>query len=87
MEGERDKKSSELLLKAVNHMPKMEALGQFITCKGWDKLEECDAPELVAFCATPDILSGLFTVAHFEEAESLLITSSGNKVRNRISSV
>lgn len=69
MEGERDKKSPELLLQAVNHMPKMEAPCQFITWKRWDKLEEYDAPEVVVFFATPDILSGLFTLANFEEAE------------------
>jgi hypothetical protein len=33
MEGERYKKSPELLLQAVNHMPKMEAPCQFITWK------------------------------------------------------
>jgi hypothetical protein len=69
MEGERYKKSPELLLQAVNHMPKMEAPCQFITWKRWDKLEEYDAPEVVVFFATPDILSGLFTLANFEEAE------------------
>ena len=69
MKGERYKKSPELLLQAVNHMPKMEAPCQFITWKRWDKLEEYDAPEVVVFFATPDILSGLFTLANFEEAE------------------
>jgi hypothetical protein len=61
MEGERYKKSPELLLQAVNHMPKMEAPCQFTTWKRWDKLEEYDAPEVVVFFAAPDILSGLFT--------------------------
>jgi len=69
MEGERYKKSPELVLQAVNHMPKMEASCQFITWKRRDKLEEYDAPEVVVFFATPDILSGLFTLANFEEAE------------------
>jgi len=69
MEGERYKKSPELVLQAVNHMPKMEAPCQFITWKRWDKLEEYDAPEVVVFFATRDILSGLFTLANFEEAE------------------
>lgn len=69
MEGERYKKSPELVLQAVNHMPKMEAPCEFITWKRWDKLEESDAPEVVVFFATPGILSELFTLANFEEAE------------------
>ena len=50
-------------------MAKMEAPCQFITWKRSDKLEEYDAPEVVVFFATPDILSGLCTLTNFEEAE------------------
>jgi hypothetical protein len=69
MEGERYKKFPELVLQAVNRMHQDGSACQFITWKRWDKLEEYDAPEVVVFFATPDILSGLFTLANFEEAE------------------
>jgi len=59
MEGERDKKSPELLLQAVNHLPKMAAPCQFITGKRWDKLEEYDAPAVVVFFTTPDRISSV----------------------------
>jgi len=34
-----------------------------------DALEETDTPEVVIFFASPDVLSGLFTLANFDEAE------------------
>ena len=32
-------------------------------------LERPDSPEVVIFFVQPDVLSGLFTLAHFDEAE------------------
>jgi len=69
MEGERYKKSPELVLKAVKHLPQLQAPAEFITWKRWDQLEEPDEPEVVVFFATPDVLAGLFTLANFEEEE------------------
>ena len=69
MEGERYKKSPELVLEAVKNMPKLEAPAPFITWKRWDKLEESEEPEVVVFFATPDVLSGLFTLANFDQEE------------------
>ena len=45
------------------------APGRFIVFKRWDALEETDTPEVVIFFASPDVLSGLFTLANFDEAE------------------
>ena len=70
MEGERYKKSPELVLEAVKRMPKLEAL-PLITWKRWDKLEESEEPEVVVFFATPDVLSGLFTLANFDQEEPM----------------
>ncbi len=38
--------------------------------KRWDLLEASDEPEVVIFFATPDVLSGLFTLASFDTAET-----------------
>jgi len=37
--------------------------------KRWDKLDEKDNPQVVIFFAIPDVLSGLFTLARFDETD------------------
>jgi hypothetical protein len=36
--------------------------------KRWDNLEKEDNPEVVIFFAQPNVLSGLFTLANFDES-------------------
>ena len=69
MEGERYKKSPELVRQLMKNTPSFEAPGKFIVFKRWDKLDLSDEPEVVIFFATPDVLSGLFTLTGFEEVE------------------
>jgi len=69
LEGERYKKSPELVEEAMKHWPVFKAAGNFIVFKRWDRLEKSDNPEVVIFFAQPDVLSGLFTLASFDEAE------------------
>ncbi len=69
LEGERYKKTPELVKEAMAHAPAFAAPAPFIVFKRWDKLEESDTPEVVIFFARPDVLSGLFTLANFDEAE------------------
>ncbi|NIM97660.1 MAG: hypothetical protein GTO24_06140 [candidate division Zixibacteria bacterium] len=69
LEGERYKKSPELVREAMKRMPEFEAPAQFIVFKRWDKLEKSDEPEVVIFFAPPDVLSGLFTLASFDEVD------------------
>jgi len=69
LEGERYKKTPELVREAVNKFPIFKAPAQFIIFKRWDKLEQADHPEVVIFFAPPDVLSGLFTLTNFDEAE------------------
>jgi hypothetical protein len=69
MEGERYKKSPELVKQIMEKQPSFSAPGPFIVFKRWDKLEESDYPEAVIFFAPPDVLSGVFTLANFDEAE------------------
>lgn len=69
LEGERYKKSPELVKEAMKKMPEFKAPARYIVFKRWDMLEEKDKPEVVIFYARPDVLSGLFTLANFDEFE------------------
>jgi hypothetical protein len=69
VEGERYKKTPELVAESVKLAPSFKAPAKFIVFKRWDSLEESDEPEVVIFFASPDILSGLFTLANYDEAE------------------
>lgn len=69
LEGERYKKSPELVKEIIKKMPQFKAPGRFIVFKRWDMLEGEDQPDVVVFFARPDVLSGLFTLANFDEAE------------------
>lgn len=69
MEGERYKKSPELVRELLRQAPTFQAPARFIVFKRWDQLEATDEPEVVIFFAPPDVLSGLFTLANFEEAD------------------
>jgi hypothetical protein len=69
MEGERYKRTPELVRQHMAHQPALEAPAPFIVFKRWDALEEADSPVAVIFLATPDVLAGLFTLANFDEPE------------------
>ena len=69
LEGERYKKTPELVKEAMKKLPQLKAPAPFMIFKRWDKLEQADHPEVVIFFAPPDVLSGLFTLTNFDEAE------------------
>ena len=69
LEGERYKKTPEIVKETMAQMPQFKAPASFIVFKRWDILEESDNPEVVIFFAKPDVLSGLFTLANFDETE------------------
>ena len=69
IEGERYKKTPEIAAEFVKHVPKFKAPAKFLVFKRWDMLDESDKPEVVVFFALPDVLSGLFTLANFDEIE------------------
>jgi uncharacterized protein (DUF169 family) len=69
MEGERYKKSPELVKEVMKKLPHFEAPGKFIVFKRWDKLDKADDPDVVIFFAPPDVLSGVFTLTNFDETE------------------
>jgi hypothetical protein len=69
MEGERYKKSPELVRDTVKNWPELRAPKPFIVFKRWDNLSEDDDPEVVIFFAQPDVLAGLFTLANFDQSQ------------------
>jgi uncharacterized protein (DUF169 family) len=68
MEGERYKKTPELVREILAKAPDFRAPAPFIVFKRWDRLEESDDPAVAVFFATADVLSGLFTLASFDLA-------------------
>lgn len=69
IEGERYKKSPETVREWMKLVPPYKAPARFLVFKRFDALEETDNPEAVIFFAAPDVLSGLFTLANFDEIE------------------
>jgi uncharacterized protein (DUF169 family) len=69
LEGERYKKTPELVKESMKYIPRYEAPARFIVFKRWERLERSDNPAVVVFFAKPDVLSGLFTLVNFDEAE------------------
>jgi uncharacterized protein (DUF169 family) len=79
VEGERYKKTPELVAQSVKLSPPFKAPAKFIVFKRWDSLEKYDEPDVVIFFAPPDVLSGLFTLASYDEAEpNVVFTPSGS---------
>lgn len=69
LEGERYKKSPGIVKELMKNSPHFKAPARFIIFKRWDMLDGTDEPEVVIFFAKPDVLSGLFTLANFEESD------------------
>ena len=68
-EGERYKQTPELAAEALAQLPVLPIKGENLIFKRWDKLEAEDTPEAVIFFASADVLSGLFTLACFDNAD------------------
>ncbi len=69
LEGERYKKTPQLVRDMMSKMPKFVAPARYIVFKRLDLLEESDNPAASIFFATPDVLSGLFTLANYDEVD------------------
>ncbi len=69
MEGERYKKTPEIVRELLANMKTFDAPARFIAFKRWDQLQADDDPAVVIFFARPDVLSGLFTLAGFDRAD------------------
>ncbi len=69
MEGERYLRTPKMVDDFLEKAERIPAGEDYLIFKRWDRLEEEDHPEAVVFYATPDVLSGLFTLVNFEEAD------------------
>jgi uncharacterized protein (DUF169 family) len=69
MEGERYVKDPEAVKKLTDGMPFLGIKEKYIIFKRWDALDPADEPEAAVFIAPIEVLSGLFTLANFEEDE------------------
>lgn len=68
IEGERFKKSPEIVRKQYSRSPIFTAPARYSVFKRWDKLEATDNPQVVIFFTKPDVLSGLYNLANFDTA-------------------
>jgi hypothetical protein len=68
MEGERYKKSPELVEQYLKDRPPFQAPGKHLVFKRWDKFRADEQPLAVIFFAAPDVLAGLFTLANYDVA-------------------
>ncbi len=66
LEGERYKKSPELVKSYLVNHPPFEAPGKYLVFKRIDQLAEEENPEAYIFFAAPDVLAGLFTLANYD---------------------
>jgi hypothetical protein len=73
LEGERYKKDPELVKSYLVRLPRFRAPARYIIFKRWDSIQEQDEPAVVFFLAGPDVLSGLFTLASFDEPEQNMV--------------
>jgi hypothetical protein len=69
MEGERYVKTPEMVRQAMQERESIPVEGRNFIFKRWDHLTGADDPEVVIFFAKPDVLSGLFTLANFDQTE------------------
>lgn len=69
IEGERYLQTPELVERFMSNMPTELQLDKCIVFKRWDMLTEEDNPDVVIFFATPDVLSGLFTLANYDQSD------------------
>ena len=78
MEGLRYRKTPELVKQQYVNTPPFAAPGKYLVFKRWDKLDENEEPMAVVFFANPDTISGLFTLAGFDDASpDVVITPFG----------
>lgn len=68
--GERYKISPEVVDETQKHLVRLPSEGKNLIFKRWDKLTEHDNPDIVIFFAQPEVLSGLFTLANFDQVDT-----------------
>ncbi len=69
LEGERYKKTPQIVLETMKNQPPFNAPARYIVFTRWDRLTAADEPEVVIFLSPPDVLSGLFTLSGFDHSD------------------
>jgi hypothetical protein len=69
LEGERYKKSPDLVRTYLESHPAFQAPRRYLVFKRWDKLASNDWPFAAIFFASPDVLSGLFALANYDRSD------------------
>jgi uncharacterized protein (DUF169 family) len=69
MEGERFKKSPEMVKGWLSRSPQFTSPAKYAIFKRWDNLQSDDNPEVVVFFVKPDVLSGLYNLANFDSSD------------------
>lgn len=69
VEGERYKRTPEIVDASSAGHVSLPASGKCYTFKRWDKLTQVDNPDVVIFFARPEVLSALFTLANFDRGD------------------
>jgi Uncharacterised ArCR, COG2043 len=69
VEGERYKKTPDLVKAYLESHPPFRAPGKHLVFKRWDKMTAEEQPQIVIFFAAPDVLAGLFTLANYDRAD------------------
>ena len=69
LEGERYKQTPEIVDLWEKMIPEISSDGKNMHFTRWDQLTETDDPEVVIFFARPEVLSGLFTLANFDQSD------------------
>ncbi len=69
LEGERFKQTPEIVDLWEEKIPEISSAGKEMHFTRWDQLTDADAPEVVIFFARPEVLSGLFTLANFDQSD------------------
>jgi uncharacterized protein (DUF169 family) len=69
VEGERYKRTPEIIDEITARHVSLPAEGRCYTFKRWDKLAAEDNPDVVIFFARPEVLSALFTLANFDQSD------------------
>ena len=67
--GERYKISPEVVDEVQKNLSLLPTKEKILIFKRWDKLDETDNPDAVIFFAQPEVLSGLFTLANFDQID------------------
>lgn len=69
VEGERYKRSPEIVDEMDRKAEYLSAEGRHYIFKRWDLLAENEDPEVIIFFAGPEEISGLFTLANFDQSD------------------